>query len=74
VVAVSPDPSGAGDGEPRLGISPAKAKVERAQVRITVITNRFMEVSPLILAMQEFLHRVRIEQLPEVLASCWKGH
>jgi hypothetical protein len=74
VVTVGSDPFGAGEGDPSVGISPAKAADERAQVIIRVITNRFMEVSPLILRMQELLHRVRIEQLPEALASCWKGH
>ena len=61
VVTASP---GAGGGAiPPVGISPARAGTERVQARIAVITKRFIEVAPLrFLAMQNFLHRVRIEQ------------
>ena len=42
------EPLGGGAGEPSLGMFPANAENERAMVRAIEITNRFIEVSPLV--------------------------
>jgi hypothetical protein len=48
---------GAGDGAPH-GMSPAKAETERTNVIAMVISNLFMDVSPVDLTMQGFLHQI----------------
>jgi hypothetical protein len=50
---------GGGNGAPPDGISPAKAEDERTHARAIVIRDRFMDVSPLSLAMQDFLHQIQ---------------
>ncbi len=47
VVVVCVVPWGAGEGEPLVGISPAKADVESTHAKTIAINNRFMFVSPL---------------------------
>jgi hypothetical protein len=66
------DALGGGAGDPLVGISPATTETESTHASATVIKNRLMDVSPLNLRMQEFLHRGRIEQLPEILATLLK--
>jgi hypothetical protein len=61
-------PLGAGAGVPLVGISPAATEPESMQARAIVVKNLFMDVSPSDFRMQDFLHRERIEQLPEILA------
>jgi len=62
--------SGGGAVTPTDGTSPARAELERIQVRAMVMVKRFIEFFSFeVLAMQELLHLVRIEQLPELLAS-----
>lgn len=61
---------GAGDGEPSLGMSPAKAEEKRAHVRAIAMRNRFIG-SPLIFGDARVLTSEIIEQLPKVLASSW---
>jgi hypothetical protein len=49
---------GGADGAPH-GISPAKAELESTNVIAVVISNLFMEVSPVVgLTMQGFLHQI----------------
>jgi hypothetical protein len=50
---VAPLDAGAGEAIPSVGMLPANTVPESAQVRASVITNRFMEVSPC-LRMQDF--------------------
>ncbi len=59
---------------PTEGTSPARAEPERAQVRASVIKNRFMDISPLKVEDARVLTSRRIEQLPEVLARRWRDH
>lgn len=57
---------GAGGTKPTVGTSPAKVVVERALVKATVITKRFMYVSPLKVGDARVLTSERIEQHPEI--------
>ncbi len=66
------EPLSDGAGDPLVGISPATPETESKQASTTVTKIRLMDVSPLNLRMQEFLHRGRIEQLPEILATLQK--
>ena len=47
----------AGAGAPSLGMSPAEIEHAKAQMSAVAIRSRFMEVSPWVLVMQDFLHR-----------------
>jgi hypothetical protein len=57
VVVVCVVPLGAGVGDPLVGISPAIAETDSAQVKVVTIRNRFTGIRLLLLRMQDFLHR-----------------
>jgi hypothetical protein len=71
IVSIIPLGGGAGTTD---GTSPAKAKPERIKLRVIAITSRFIEVSPLGLRMQDFLHQGRIEQHLENVARLPEGN
>jgi hypothetical protein len=66
-------PGGAGDGAPH-GISPAKAETERTNVITVVISNLFMDVSPVIRFNDaRILTSNRLKQLEKLLARRKRG-
>ncbi len=65
---------GGGGVKSTVGISPAKADGDKTHTSATAVRKRFMGVFSFKLKMQGFLHRARIEQLPEVLASWKRGN
>ncbi len=67
-------PAGAGDGEPLVGISPARTDTESTQLNVIAVKNRFTLSSPSGSRMQGFLHQVRIEQHLEILARLGEGN